>query len=405
MPGNLHATTLAAQENLLTSTRAYQVIDYYDHFVETSPTQPSFFPEFQGGSYNPWGGPEGGCPADIGADFANLFYRNLISQRVTALSLYMMYGGTNWGAFACPVVATSYDYSSPISENRKIDAKFYETKNLALFTRVAQDLTETDRLGNNTGYTTNAAIEASELRNPVTKSAFYVTIHETSSSSTKESFKLHVSSSIGNITIPQHGGSIVLDGHQSKILVTDFAIGNDTLTYSTAEVLTYAMVEGNPIVVLTAGSGEDVEFHIKDAKRGHYRKGTNATFIEESHGLTTNIRSISSFSVFEYSNNVRVVVVDKQTAYKFWAPNLSNDPFAPVDQSGEYSALLLGSEADVYSPCSRSVSSTRSQPRWEWSRPHRRCHGRNCIRSVRLEGCKGTLLERPKATYFTYLVW
>lgn len=50
----------------------YQVIDYYDHFQEVSPTQPSFFPEFQGGSYNPWGGPEGGCPADIGADFANL---------------------------------------------------------------------------------------------------------------------------------------------------------------------------------------------------------------------------------------------------------------------------------------------------------------------------------------------
>jgi hypothetical protein len=51
---------------------AYQTINYYDHFIDTSPTQPSFFPEFQGGSYNPWGGPEGGCPGDIGADFANL---------------------------------------------------------------------------------------------------------------------------------------------------------------------------------------------------------------------------------------------------------------------------------------------------------------------------------------------
>jgi len=44
---------------LLTHFSAYQVIDYYDHFVEVAPTQPSFFPEFQGGSYNPWGGPEG----------------------------------------------------------------------------------------------------------------------------------------------------------------------------------------------------------------------------------------------------------------------------------------------------------------------------------------------------------
>lgn len=63
-------------------------------------------PEFQGGSYNPWGGPQGGCPNDIGADFANMFYRNLIGQRVTAVSLYMLYGGTNWGWLACPVVGT-----------------------------------------------------------------------------------------------------------------------------------------------------------------------------------------------------------------------------------------------------------------------------------------------------------
>jgi hypothetical protein len=110
-------------------------------------------PEFQGGSYNPWGGPEGGCPSDIGADFANLFYRNLIYQRVTAISLYMLFGGTNWGWLAAPVVgkfiicfallqrslltpeASSYDYSSPVSENRAIGSKYYETKLLTLFTR------------------------------------------------------------------------------------------------------------------------------------------------------------------------------------------------------------------------------------------------------------------------------
>ncbi|OAK98171.1 hypothetical protein IQ06DRAFT_327640 [Phaeosphaeriaceae sp. SRC1lsM3a] len=315
---------------------AYQVIDYYDHFVEVSPTQPSFFPEFQGGSYNPWGGPEGGCPADIGADFANIFYRNLIAQRVTAVSLYMMYGGTNWGALAAPVVATSYDYSSPISENRKIDSKFYETKNLALFTRVAGDLTVTDRLGNNTGYTTNSAVEASELRNPETSAAFYVTIHSESSSSTTESFKLHVSTSVGNLTIPQHAGSIVLKGHQSKILVTDFVIGNHTLTYSTAEVLTYALIDSQPVLILTAGIGESIEFHVKGTKKGSLvgpGSSGNATFHSEAGGVTTNIASVFGMSVYHFDNGVKVIVADKPTAYLFWAPNLSNDPFAPVDQS------------------------------------------------------------------------
>ena len=250
-----------------------------------------------------------------------------------------MFGGTNWGAIAAPVTATSYDYSSPISENRKIDSKYYETKNLALFTRVADDLTVTDRLNNSTSYTTNSEVEASELRNPLTNAAFYVTIHSYSPSATKESFKLHVSTSVGNLTIPQHAGSIVLDGHQSKILVTDFAIGNQTLTYSTAEVLTYAVINKNPVVVLSTGVGESVEFHIKGASKGHLVSkagGSNATFHREAHGITTNIQGVSGMSVFEFNNGVKVIVADKPTAYLFWAPNLSNDPFAPVDQSGMY---------------------------------------------------------------------
>lgn len=249
-----------------------------------------------------------------------------------------MYGGTNWGALAAPVVATSYDYSSPISENRKIDSKFYETKNLALFTRVADDLTVTDRLGNNTGYTTNSAVEASELRNPETSAAFYVTIHSESSSSTTESFKLHVSTSVGNLTIPQHAGSIVLKGHQSKILVTDFAIGNHTLTYSTAEVLTYALIDSQPVLILTAGIGESIEFHVKGTKKGSLvgpGSSGNATFHSEAGGVTTNIASVSGMSVYHFDNGVKVIVADKPTAYLFWAPNLSNDPFAPVDQSGK----------------------------------------------------------------------
>ena len=100
-----------------------------------SSTQPNFMPEFQGGSYNPWGGPQGGCPTDIGADYANMYYRDLIYQRVSAISLYMLFGGTSWGWIAAPVVATSYDYSSPISENRIIGNKYYETKLLTQFTR------------------------------------------------------------------------------------------------------------------------------------------------------------------------------------------------------------------------------------------------------------------------------
>lgn len=249
-----------------------------------------------------------------------------------------MYGGTNWGAMACPVTATSYDYSSPISETRLIGNKYYETKNLALFTRVAKDLTVTDRIANSTNYTTNSAVIASELRNPDTNGAFYIAIHSYSPSGTKESFKLHVNTSMGRLTIPQKRGSILLNGHQSKILVTDFAIGENILTYSTAEVLTYAMVDGKPIVVLWAGVGESIEFHVKGARKVEERRQEGrirASHHTDTHGIVTNIESVSKMAFFEYDNEVKVAVADKPTAYLFWAPNLSDDPFGPVDESGK----------------------------------------------------------------------
>jgi len=336
------------------------------------------------------------------------FYRDLIAQRSTAISLYMVFGGTNWGAFAAPVVATSYDYSSPISESRRIDSKFYETKNLALFTRVAEDLTVTNRLGNNTGYSTNPAIEASELRNPLTKGAFYVTRHTESSSGTVESFKLHVSTSVGNLTIPQHAGSIVINGHQSKILVTDFAIGDETLAYSTAEVLTYAMVDSKPVVVLSTGVGESVEFHVKDARNGSATSPggrTNATFHSEAGGITANIAGVYGMGVYAFDNGVKIVVVDKPTAYLFWAPNLSNDPFAPVDQSSKsYGTIVMRTSLTYRSPGSRSIPCSQRQRRGRLPSAEGRHFERHHSRSLRKLQRGITLMERQATAHYSYSI-
>lgn len=254
-----------------------------------------------------------------------------------------MYGGTNWGALACPVVATSYDYSSPISENRRIDSKYYETKNLALFTRVAKDLTVTERVANSTSYSDNAAVATSELRNPDTNAAFYVTIHSTSSSGTRESFKLNINTSIGKLTVPQHAESIVLNGHQSKIIVTDFSIGKQTLTYSTAEVLTYAVVDGHPTVVLWVPAGESAEFHVKGARKGSVQdaSGSKAKFYTDRQGVIASLSAVNGKTVLQFDNDVKVVVVDRPTAYHFWAPNLSDDPTGPVDKSGKIPLSFL----------------------------------------------------------------
>ncbi|KAJ5626349.1 beta-galactosidase [Penicillium lagena] len=312
----------------------YHVVDFYDYFQKTQQTMPSFLTEFQGGSFNPWGGPEGGCPDDIGPDFANLFYRWNIGQRVTAVNIYMLYGGTSWGAIAAPVTATSYDYSAPISEDRAIGEKYYETKLVTLFTRAAQDLTVTDLIGNGTQYTTNKAVQAYEIRNPNSSAGFYVTLHANSSSSTNEIFQLHVNTSAGPLIIPEHGSSIRLNGHQSKIIVTDFKFGSHNLLYSTAEVLTYSVLDGVPTLALWVPTGESGEFSVDGAKKGSIGRCDGSSGVKfyasnSGRGLTITFTQARGMSVIELDSGARILLMDRTAAYQLWAPTLSSNPLAP----------------------------------------------------------------------------
>ena len=66
----------------------------YDHPAG----KPLYTPEFQGGAFDPWGGPGyDKCAQLINDQFANVFYKQNIAVGATAQSFYMTYGGTNWG--------------------------------------------------------------------------------------------------------------------------------------------------------------------------------------------------------------------------------------------------------------------------------------------------------------------
>ncbi|OJJ02116.1 hypothetical protein ASPVEDRAFT_52869 [Aspergillus versicolor CBS 583.65] len=310
-------------------------VDMYglDHYP-VSQTQPSFLMEFQGGSFNPWDGPEGGCKENMGPEWVNLFFRHNLAQKVSAVNIYMLYGGTNWGNIGFPEVGTSYDYSAPIHENRLIGDKYNEGKLFGLFMRSARDFTKVDRVGNGTGYATDADIFTTELRNPDTGAAYYVTRHDYSPSTDLTRFRLHVTTQVGNLTIPSKG-SITLNGTESKVLVTDFSIGSSgkKITYSTLEVLAVSDLGDRQIVVFWAPEDEQGEFLLQNATLGKVMRGSgnhnnNNTITRTRNGIVTNVVTGPENTVIDYSNNVQAVVVDRQSAYKFWAPTLDNDPLA-----------------------------------------------------------------------------
>ena len=104
--------------------------------------RPFFFAEFQGGAFDPWGGPGyDRCRALTGPAFERMFYANNIENQFTAQNLYMAYGGTNWGWQADPnVVYTSYDYGAAFSETRRLTEKVPVLKQLGYIVNTVTDL-------------------------------------------------------------------------------------------------------------------------------------------------------------------------------------------------------------------------------------------------------------------------
>jgi beta-galactosidase GanA len=147
---------------------------------------PIFTPEFQGGSFDPWGGPGyDNCRTLTGPDFEKVFYKNNIASGATMQNFYMTYGGTSWGWLADPgLVYTSYDYGAAIKEDRELTAKYDETKRLGHLTQAFKPLTKTDPIASQAP--TNPAVQVDGRANPDDNTHLYVVRHRDSTATTTD---------------------------------------------------------------------------------------------------------------------------------------------------------------------------------------------------------------------------
>jgi beta-galactosidase GanA len=136
---------------------------------------PIYLPEYQGGSFDGWGGSGyDNCYTMTGPDFENVYYKNNIAQGATMQSNYMGVGGTNWGWLPAPFVYTSYDYGAAIRETGEIGtpanpnditgSKFGENKLINDFETSVTPVTKTAEVAAPT--TDNPAVTAMARANP-----------------------------------------------------------------------------------------------------------------------------------------------------------------------------------------------------------------------------------------------
>ena len=226
---------------------------------------PIFAPEFQGGAFDPWGGPGyGRCRALTGPDFETVFYKENIIDGATLQSFYLAYGGTSWGWLATPArVYSSYDYGAAIQEDRELTPKYDEMKRLGLMLASVAPLTKTRRVP--AAPATNPAIRVVARANPDDHTHFYELRHARSTSTATDRTHFAIA---GYARVPQRPGTtITVAGRDAKLLIAGYAMDGQRLQYSTSELMTHAPIGGRDVALFYGRAGEDGETVLRYSAR------------------------------------------------------------------------------------------------------------------------------------------
>ncbi|KAH8676554.1 putative beta-galactosidase A [Tricladium varicosporioides] len=311
---------------------------------------PNSIMEMQAGAHGRWGWftPDD-CATLTGSDFERVFYKNYVSFSTTVLNLYMMYGGTNWGGIASPATITSYDYGSPIRENRLLTReKYSELKLLAQFLLVSPAYLTTKPLNqipntiNGSTFTNNLNLATTQLADVVgNKTVFWVVRHNAYNSLEKSVYRLRVPTSKGTVEVPVLGGDLSLSGRDSKIHVSDYSIGSDTTAlYSSGEILTWKQFSSKTVLVIHGFPGETHEtaFIVPDQPKLEVKQiaGSalrNSTITSDIVTINYQIPATSSQTVISIGLKLQVVIVNRNTAFDFWTPSWNSGNSSAIVKS------------------------------------------------------------------------
>ncbi|KAG6899745.1 hypothetical protein C0993_007232 [Termitomyces sp. T159_Od127] len=334
--------------------------NYQQYHAEVNPSQPWYFPEFQGGSFDAWGPTAPGyapCRVLTGPDFQSVFNMQLWASNAKLINYYMLFGGTSWGGIPFPGVYTSYDYGASLKESRELTTKFDELKRQGLFLRSSPEFYKTDWIADSsTGLeaSSNSAAFVTFLRNPDSQAGFYIVRQTDSTSTANITFELTVTIPSGRLQIPLVASSIALSGRESKVVVTSYAFGQSRLVYSTAQVFFAGTIDGRDILFLHGNAAQEHEVALSlTGTPNPVAESSQVTFTQNASGVSadativTFMRGIEGLVTVWDSDTQLVLFADSETAATFWAPTIAlpdsaSDPLANYWGLGTNETVLVG---------------------------------------------------------------
>lgn len=172
----------------------------------------------------------------------------------------------------------------------------------------------------------------------------------------------------GALSIPD----IELDGRQSKIIVTDYEVGKaSSLLYSSAEVLTYATLDQD-VIVLYLNIGQTGHFAFKNPSAHLTFKtygNSVVTTARLDHGTRYSYTQCKGTTVIKFSNGILIYLLDKETAWNFFAvPTTSEPRVTPSEQILAIGPYLVR-EASIHQDTVSLVGDNANTTKLEYVHP------------------------------------
>jgi hypothetical protein len=150
---------------------------------------------------------------------------------------------------------------------------------------------------------------------------FYFVRHAKYNTLDSTSYKLKISTALGNITVPQmNDTSLSLNGRDAKIHVSDYDIGGTTLVYSTAEVFTWRKYADKTVLVLYGGPGETHELTLAvtgyETLEGKVRTIATRGYTLINWDVTAERKVVRVGVSAPY---IYVYLLDRNSAYNYWS--------------------------------------------------------------------------------------
>ncbi|URZ09288.1 beta-galactosidase [Clostridium felsineum] len=298
---------------------------YYGNPRQFAPKSPVFLAELGGGWFDPWGGKSYSTLSNTyNASYENVLYNHVVSEGATMMSIYMTYGGTNWGYLPFPGVYSSYDYTSAISESRQLGEKYNEEKLLATMYRTLSPLTKTETLAP-AAAPSNQNLLLNAMQNPDTGTQFYVLRHSKGNSSEDDTTTMKIQSADGTYTLPQEPGtSIDINGQESKFMVANYQFGSQHLVYSTSNLYTHLTQGNRDTAVFYGGAGTDGETTLRyktEPKVTVLSGDVKSKYDPATGDLRLNYKhdeNISRVLIKDGNKELMLILTSNKTAETFW---------------------------------------------------------------------------------------